>query len=331
MLCTKCGKEVLVLKSMIMKRPPSMCKECSFANTHDNVMIRAWGKIPDSFDLYLRKKWQAIKVRCEDPLSKNWHRYGGRGIKLSAEFQDSRVFVEYVRSLPNASRKLQLDRIDNNRGYERGNLRWVDARTNTNNRECTATVDYRGSIIPISDFVRDCTNLSYEYVRELLDCGVSPEEIATWRKHPKNIVYDGKSMSLRHFAFEYTDMTPTNVRKLYLRGMSLDEIIAWNKHEPRKVSFAGESMTFPTFVKKYTNLSVVYATKLYREGKTLEQLSSWRKKSDVITYKGKEMHFKDFVRDYTKMSYVYARQMYCKGKSLDEIAGWQRKPRSQCI
>lgn len=308
-----------------------MCKECSFNKTRHDALLKSWGKIPDKFDLYLRRKWQSVKTRCEDPTSRNWHRYGGRGIKLSEEFQDPRVFVEYVRSLPNASTHLQLDRIDNSRGYERGNLRWVDGKTNCNNRDCTIHVDSEGSSMPLSDFARCNTNLSYNYVRKLISKGVKPEDVESWVKNRKNVVYKGESMSLRQFAIRFTDMTPTNVRKLYIRGMSLDDIVAWKKHEPRKVMFQGEEMTFPEFVSKHTKLSVAYAGKLYSEGISLEGIKNWRKKSDVVNYRGTEMHFKDFVRNHTKMSYVYARQMYRQGKSLDEIAGWERARRSSCV
>ena len=323
-MCTKCGNEVLVQKSSISRRPLSMCKECSFKKIRHEAQLKSWGKIPDKFDMYLRRKWMSVKLRCEDPTSRNWNRYGGRGIKLSDEFQDPRVFVEYIRSLPNASRDLQLDRINNSRGYERGNLRWVDGKTNCNNRDCTVRIENKGSIIPLSDFVRQNTSLSYSYTRNLVSKGVKPEDIELWVKNKKNVVYKGESMSLRQFAIRFTHMTPTNVRKLYLRGISLDDIVARKKHEPRKVMFRGEEMTFTEFVSKHTKLSVAYAGKLYREGASLEDIKNWRKKSDVVTYKGREMHFKDFVRDYTKMSYVYARQMYRKGKSLDEIAGWKR-------
>ena len=302
-----------------------MCKECSFKAIREAEQMRSWGKIPDEFDTYLRRKWFAIKIRCEDPTSRYWHRYGGRGIKLSEEFKDPRVFVEYVRGLPDASKDLQIDRIDNDKGYERGNLRWVDCRTNCNNRSMTVMVMFRGKEIPLSDFVRDHTKLSYTYVRKLLDSGVRADEISSFVAHKKNITYGGISMSLRKFALEHTNRTPTNVRKLYLRGATLDEIARRNKRYPNEICYCGEMMRFNDFVKRFTHLSLPYATKLRRKGFTLEQISRWRKKSDVITYDGKEMHFKDFVRDHTKMSYVYARQMYRSGKSLDEIAKWSRK------
>lgn len=289
-------------------------------------MKKRWGgKLPDKFDVYLHRKWQSIKTRCEDPTFRAYGRYGGRGIKLSDEFQDPRVFVEYVRSLPNASRDLQLDRIDNSRGYERGNLRWVTSSVNCNNRDCTVFVTYKGGKIPLADFVRDHTNFSYAYVQHLLAEGKSGDEIATLKKYPKNISYNGVSMSIRAFALKFTDQTPTNVRRLYLAGVSLDDIIHWKKKNVCYVEYNGVKMPFTKFVKENTRLSYSGAFRLYKKGATLDDLVKWRRK-DVVNYKGEEIRFKDFVGRYTDMSYVYARELYRAGKSLDEIAAWRCDP-----
>lgn len=325
LLCTRCGKELLVTKTNLLKHPPAMCKKCSFNQIRENEYMRTWGKIPDEFDFYLRGKWDSIKRRCEDPTSKHWHRYGGRGIKLSEEFHDPRTFVEYVRSLPNASRKLQLDRIDNNRGYERGNLRWVTNRENCNNREVTIFVVFNGQKLPVSEFISKHTNLSYAFARKLLDEGKAAEEVANWHKHAKNLVFRGESMSLRQFAFRFTDMTPTNVRKLYLAGMPLEDIASYVKHKPKTIVYEGQEYTFPRFVSAKTNLSVRFAAKLYRDGHSLQELVNWRKRNDIVNFKGKEMHFKDFVREHTQVSYVYARVLYRQGKSLDEIAEYRKR------
>lgn len=326
-ICVKCGREIKVAKSSLLTGHTTQCKLCNVRQGHETFQKRLWGgKVPDSFDRYLKLKWNAIKRRCEDPTCKTYARYGGRGISLSNEFQDPRVFVEYVKSLPNASRKLQIDRIDNNRGYERGNLRWVTNQVNANNRECTRYIEYRGLKIPLIEFVREFTDLSYEYVKNLLKEGNSPDEIVSWNKHHKNVVYNGKSMSLRSFALRFTDMTPTNVRKLYLRGVPLDEIASWKKRAAERFMFNGESLTFPQFVKKYTKVSLQCARSLKRKGKSLDDISKWRVRSDVITYKGVKMHFKDFVRRHTDMSYTYARQLYRHGKSIDEIAEWRCDP-----
>lgn len=66
--------------------------------------------------------------RCTDKSdARNWPRYGGRGISVCAEWTaDRRAFADYIRGLPGADDpRRSLDRIDNDRGYEPGNLRWA--------------------------------------------------------------------------------------------------------------------------------------------------------------------------------------------------------------
>ncbi len=77
--------------------------------------------------------WHGAKQRCYDPKSKNYHRYGGRGIIMCDEWKnDFRTFLKDMGYKPFKS--AQLDRIDNDGNYELGNCRWVTAKVNANNR-----------------------------------------------------------------------------------------------------------------------------------------------------------------------------------------------------
>lgn len=315
-----------MLKSNLLSGKTVQCKLCNVKAGHETSTKSRWGgTLPDKFDLYLKSRWDSIKSRCEDPTSKNYRRYGGRGIRLSDEFQDPRVFVAYVKSLPNASPDLEIDRRDNSRGYERGNLRWVDRKTNTNNRDVTLRVIFNGVEMPLTDFVTKHTDLSYSYVRELLRRGESTETIANWEREENYCVtYGGSEMTLRQFALAYTKFSYTWVRKLYLQGKTPEEIVAWKPKET-VVTYAGMDMTFADFVKKYTPLSERYALKLYKEkGKSLDEIVNWKKRYPSVFYKDEEMSFPYFVKNYTTISYPYAVALRRKGKSLEEIASWKR-------
>ena len=79
--------------------------------------------------------WKNILTRCEDPRNKRYPRYGGRGITVCDRWHDIRNFVADIEQeigvkparCPECGGRYSLDRIDNDRGYEPGNVRWATA------------------------------------------------------------------------------------------------------------------------------------------------------------------------------------------------------------
>lgn len=81
--------------------------------------------------------WLAIINRCECPNAGNFRLYGGRGIAMHAAWRANFLeFESYVaRELGEKPTPAHsLDRIDNNRGYEPGNLRWATGSQQMRNR-----------------------------------------------------------------------------------------------------------------------------------------------------------------------------------------------------
>ena len=166
---------------------PHSCSRCAPKARILQEWKRQTGRDMDDLDRCLRDKWSAIKSRCLDPNCRLYKWYGGRGISISPEFCDSVVtFVEYVRSLPHADeslhRAVELDRIDNSRGYERGNLRWVTHTDNVRNRRSTIVIVYRGQPYVLKEFIARFTSLSYIGGYKMYRRGVTPESMA--RKFP---------------------------------------------------------------------------------------------------------------------------------------------------
>lgn len=101
----------------------------------------------------LGKRFSAMMVRCYDTTNKSYHRYGGRGIYVEEYLQNAENYIKYVSSLPDFDIALQIDRIDNNKGYVRGNLRFVTPAINSKNLECSVKVSYKGETYHWIDFV----------------------------------------------------------------------------------------------------------------------------------------------------------------------------------
>lgn len=78
-----------------------------------------------------------MHVRTEDPRHVSYHRYGGRGIKVCAEWHksnpDDKGFERFLAHIgPAPSLKHSIDRINNNVGYQptfegKRQVRWATA------------------------------------------------------------------------------------------------------------------------------------------------------------------------------------------------------------
>jgi hypothetical protein len=85
--------------------------------------------------------WKGIVKRCYNVADKRYHRYGGRGITVCAEWKDDPVaFIKWAETHGYAE-DLQIDRADNNVGYSPENCRFVTAEVNARNRAQCVTTD----------------------------------------------------------------------------------------------------------------------------------------------------------------------------------------------
>lgn len=81
----------------------------------------------------LRSRWNDMNKRCNNPNSLRYEDYGGRGIEN--KFKPSDEFIDYViNELQTDPRELQIDRINNDGHYEKGNIRFITAKENCKNR-----------------------------------------------------------------------------------------------------------------------------------------------------------------------------------------------------
>lgn len=81
---------------------------------------------------HLETVFANMKSRCNNPKQRGYNRYGGRGIKV---LFTPKGFIDYVTNeLKVDPRGLQIDRVDNNGNYERGNIRFVTNLENQQNK-----------------------------------------------------------------------------------------------------------------------------------------------------------------------------------------------------
>lgn len=125
------------------------------------------------------------KQRCTNPNCNQYGDYGLRGIEFA--FPSVRAGAEWVLENigPRPTGRYSLDRIDNDRHYEPGNLRWATySEQARNKRAYRRTRDGER----IRSLMKQRNDLTYETVRSWIKQGLTDEEILGRTKYARTCV-----------------------------------------------------------------------------------------------------------------------------------------------
>jgi len=114
-----CGEERVVQQTSLLGGISTKCRRCSHGE-------------PGGPGHELYQAWATMKSRCHNPRHYDFYLYGARGIEVCPRWRGSfQAFLMDVGARPPG---YTLDRIDNSKGYEPGNVRWATRSQQMQNR-----------------------------------------------------------------------------------------------------------------------------------------------------------------------------------------------------
>lgn len=157
-ICT-CGNERILIKQALTSGGAYACKECSFNNKIKHHKC-------DSKEY---KVWSQMIQRCSNPNSKNFDRYGGRGVSVCDRWRYS--FAAFYDDMGD-SNGLTIERINSNGNYEPLNCKWATTKEQSRNKKSNINLTYNGVTKIFQDWCNEY-NLHRNVLRRRLDLGWS--------------------------------------------------------------------------------------------------------------------------------------------------------------
>ena len=125
----------------------------------------------------LNALWRLMRQRCSNPNRDHYQRYGGRGIRVCSEWNQSfESFMDWA--LNNGWEPgLEIDRIDNDGNYEPENCRFTTRKQQSRNHSRNRIVEAFGESKILKEWSEDdrC-QVTYDALFQRIKAGWNPEE-----------------------------------------------------------------------------------------------------------------------------------------------------------
>lgn len=142
-----CGNESNVLSGNLKKGNTKSCGCLGRKKTSNRMKLLNLRHGETNTKLW--KTWKGIVERTNCKTSSHYKRYGGNGITLHEDWLIYEKFANYIGQPP--SQNHSIDRIDNSKGYEPGNIRWATAKEQASNRKTNIKVLVNNQPMILSD------------------------------------------------------------------------------------------------------------------------------------------------------------------------------------
>lgn len=192
-----CGKIVDVDVKRLLSGRSTRCKDCAKKSPERVTNLKHGRSGSVEYDA-----WRAMRYRCGNPSCWNFPDYGGRGITVCKEWDES--FEAFLADMGPRPDGWSLDRINNDQGYYPRNCRWASKKEQQRNRRVTKTVSWQGKDRTLSELEAEF-GLPRSVLSLRLGLGWTLERALkepALIKKPKHQVF-GKTMTTKEICAEY--------------------------------------------------------------------------------------------------------------------------------
>jgi hypothetical protein len=162
-----CGEAVDVLAKLLRNGHTQSCG-CLSLDVHRASNSTHGGSSSSEFRI-----WVKMRARCNDPKSRRFARYGGRGIAVCTRWDES--FAAFLADVGRRPRGFSIDRIDNDGNYEPGNVRWAAPKEQNRNRSDNHKITVDDTTLTIAEWA-ERSGVAKNTLYGRIGRGMSPEE-----------------------------------------------------------------------------------------------------------------------------------------------------------
>jgi len=119
------------------------------------------------------RSWALMVQRCTDSRRASFRNYGGRGIAVCRRWRES--FSAFLADAGERPPGHELDRVDNEKGYEPGNVQWSSKKTQANNRRTNRFIEHDGKRLTVTQWA-EALGLNRMTIYTRLARGWTPEQ-----------------------------------------------------------------------------------------------------------------------------------------------------------
>ena len=169
--------------------------------------------------------WHSMKQRILNSKTKNYHRYGGRGLTLDKTWYKFESFYKDMGSRP--SSKHSLDRQDNNKGYNKKNCRWVTQDIQANNTSTNTLITYNGKTQTLTQWAKQL-NIRPGTLRQRLyvyNYSVKQALFGEIKEQENLLTYNSKTQNINDWAKEL-NIPPGTISGRLQMGWTIEETLS---------------------------------------------------------------------------------------------------------